>query len=116
MSHRVRQPEPAFDPSDIRSTLQGTGLVLAIRVSAACIGYLSLVLLARWMGATELGIYTYAFAWLALFSIPAGLGLPTACVRFLPQYLEAESRSIGLFLRQHCEHATERELRHAPPS
>lgn len=71
---------------DLRTALRGTGLVLTIRVAASGIAYVSLILLARWMGAAELGVYTYAFAWLALASIPAGLGLPTVCVRFLPRY------------------------------
>ena len=43
------------------------------------------------MGATEFGIYTFAFAWATLLAIPAGIGLPVANVRFIGEYLAAEN-------------------------
>ena len=100
MSGQTSPPESSESVGDLRAALRGTGLVLSIRVAAAAIAYVSIVLLARWMGAVELGIYTYAFAWLALASIPAGLGLPTVCVRFLPAYFQASDwpRLKGLLL------------------
>lgn len=38
------------------------------------------------MGASEYGAFTFAIAWASLLALPAGLGLPIASVRFLPEY------------------------------
>ena len=43
------------------------------------------------MGASDYGIYTYVLAWVALLSIPAGLGLPMLVVRLVPEYSLAEA-------------------------
>ncbi len=81
--------------------LRGGGLVLAIRSIAAALSYLSLLFLARWLGAAEFGLYTYAFAWLSILALPAGLGFPPLCVRFLPSYAASGdwARARGLIAR-----------------
>ncbi len=38
------------------------------------------------MGATEYGAFTFALSWASLLALPAGLGLPIASVRFIPEY------------------------------
>jgi len=52
-----------------------------------------MIALARWMGASEYGAFTYALTWIFLLALPAGLGLPVASVRFLPEYAAAGSWS-----------------------
>ena len=42
--------------------------------------------LARWLGATAYGTYTYVIAWSALLAIAAGMGFPTLVLRVLPYY------------------------------
>ena len=66
--------------------LRAAGTTFTIRVIATMVAYISIIALARWMGATEYGAFAYAFAWVFLLALPAGLGLPVALVRFLPQY------------------------------
>ena len=50
------------------------------------LSYASQVLLARLLGASNYGVYTYVFVWVTFVSLLAGLGFPAASVRFLPVY------------------------------
>lgn len=61
-------------------------ITLVIQISGILITYLLQVLLARWMGKTEYGIYEYVIVWVTLLALPAGLGLPLATVRLISQY------------------------------
>lgn len=72
---------------ELGSVIRAGAVTLAIRVAAAGATYLSVVALARWMGALEFGIYTFAWAWTVLLAISAGLGLPGANVRFVPNFV-----------------------------
>jgi len=66
--------------------------VFLTRVIGAGSVFLTQILLARWMGAAEVGIYIYAFSWCNLLSIVAGIGLHAAAIRFIGQGL-ADDRS-----------------------
>ena len=78
-------------PGDLATVLRGAGVVLAIRIGASGLSYVAIVALARWMGAAQYGVYSYALAWSYLLCMPAGLGLHVACVRFLAAYVAAGS-------------------------
>src|SRR5688500_14031085 len=77
-----------FTPSNqiVAKVLGGARIVFGIRVAAAAISYVLIVALARWMGASEYGIFAYAHSWIYLLALPAGLGLSAVCVRFLAEY------------------------------
>lgn len=77
-----------FTPSNeiVAKVLGGAGIVFGIRVAAAAISYVLIVALARWMGASEYGVFAYAYSWIYLLALPAGLGLSAVCVRFLAEY------------------------------
>lgn len=62
--------------NDIRTLLGGASYVFACRVMGAVAAVVTQILLARWMGAEQLGIYLYAFALCVLLSMLGGLGLP----------------------------------------
>jgi O-antigen/teichoic acid export membrane protein len=64
------------------------GTVFMIRVASAVLAYGSQVLLARWMGSFEFGIYVYVWTWVLLIGQPLDLGLGTAAQRFIPEYRE----------------------------
>ncbi len=66
-------------------------VALSIQVVGIVLTYLVQVLLARWMGKTEYGIYEYVVSWSLLLSIPAGIGLPMTVVRLIPQYRVKQS-------------------------
>jgi O-antigen/teichoic acid export membrane protein len=59
-----------------------------IRVASAGIAYFSQVLLARWMGSFEYGIYIFVWVWVLILGGLAPLGLSTSCMRFVPEYRE----------------------------
>jgi O-antigen/teichoic acid export membrane protein len=76
------------DDSD-RSLAQRTaGAAFLIRVASAGVLYLSQVLLARWMGSFEFGVYVYVWTWVLLIGTMADLGLAIAAQRFIPEYAE----------------------------
>lgn len=59
-----------------------------IRVVAAGLAFLSQVLLARWMGAAEFGIYVYVSTWVMVIGGIVDLGIASSAQRFIPQYSE----------------------------
>ena len=64
------------------------GTVFLIRVVSAVLAFGSQVLLARWMGSFEFGIYVYVWTWVLLLGQAIDLGLGTAAQRFIPEYRE----------------------------
>lgn len=81
---------------DRAAILRASIVVGMIRSSGGVLIYLSYLFLARWIGATEFGIYSYALSWASLLTIPVGLGLISACLRFVPEY-QAHKESPKLF-------------------
>jgi O-antigen/teichoic acid export membrane protein len=65
-------------------TAAAGSLVLAL--SSKLLMLLASVLLARWMGAEEYGVYATAMALVLLLTVPAGLGFPTFMIRKLASY------------------------------
>ena len=64
------------------------GTVFIIRVASAALAFGSQVLLARWMGSFEFGIYVYVWTWVLLIGQVIEFGLGTAAQRFIPEYRE----------------------------
>ncbi len=65
-----------------------SGTVFLIRVASAVLAFGSQVLLARWMGSFEFGIYVYVWTWVLLLGQFIDLGLGTVAQRFIPEYRE----------------------------
>jgi O-antigen/teichoic acid export membrane protein len=79
------------DGSD-RSLAQRTaGTAFLIRVASAALLYLSQVVLARWMGSFEFGVYVYVWTWVLLIGTLADFGLAIAAQRFIPEYAERKA-------------------------
>lgn len=64
------------------------GTAFAIRVMSAAIAYVSQVLMARWMGGFEFGIYIYVWVWVLILGHLSNAGFASAAQRFVPQYTE----------------------------
>lgn len=76
--------KPPHSPSRVSSLVRGSAFIFACRLAGAALTFGSQVLLARWMGAAELGAYVIAFSWCILLGALAAGGLPAAAVRFVP--------------------------------
>ncbi len=62
------------------------GTAFMIRVVSAVLAYGTQVLLARFMGSHEFGIFVYVWTWVMLIGGFADLGLASAAQRFIPEY------------------------------
>lgn len=79
-----------LDRSDHSVARRMAGTAFGIRVFSAAVVYLSQILLARWMGAYEFGIYVYVWTWLILIGGLAPLGIAYSTQRFIPEYTAAK--------------------------
>ena len=68
-------------------------MIFLIRVFNAGIAFVSQVLLARWMGGFDYGIFVAVWAALISMSNIAALGMPTASVRFIAKYREEKDHA-----------------------
>ena len=62
----------------------------AVRVLSAAIAYLTQVVLARWMGGAEYGIFVWVWVWVLILGGMSSLGLQVSLIRYVPQYLERQ--------------------------
>ena len=76
------------DGSDSSLVRRLAGAAFIIRVVSAVIAFVSQILLARWMGGFEFGVYIYAWTWVLLVGGMVDLGLGSAAQRFIPEYTE----------------------------
>ncbi len=79
------------DRSDTSRAQRTASAAFLIRVASAAILYLSQVLLARWMGSHEFGVYVYVWTWVLLIGVVSDIGLATAAQRFIPEYTERKA-------------------------
>lgn len=78
-------------------------IAFAIRIAGAAIAFLSQVLLARWMGGFEYGIFVLVWTAMIIAGNLSCLGFHTSVIRYIPEYRErgmfAELRGILLTSR-----------------
>jgi O-antigen/teichoic acid export membrane protein len=79
------------DHSDTSRAQRMAGGAFLIRVASAGLLYLSQVLLARWMGTFEFGVYVYVWTWVLLIGGFGDVGLALAAQRFIPEYSERKA-------------------------
>ena len=63
-------------------------LAFSVRVASAAILYVSQIILARWMGSFEYGIYVFVWTWVLVLGGLSHGGLSMAMIRLLPEYKE----------------------------
>lgn len=74
---------------------RGAMFAFAIRVASAGIAFLSQILLARWMGVFEYGVFTYVWILVYILSAFSCLGLNTSVLRFMPEYRETGAHGLA---------------------
>ena len=71
--------------NSLSSLLGASTLMFGCRLLGAALAFLTQLLLARWMGAYQLGIYVYAFSWMIILSTVIGIGYESASFRVIGQ-------------------------------
>ena len=72
--------------SEQARTLRNALMAFSVRVASAAILYFSQIVLARWMGSHDYGIYVFVWTWVLVLGGMSNLGLGTAMIRLLPEY------------------------------
>ncbi|MEO0836507.1 MAG: flippase [Cyanobacteria bacterium J06642_3] len=70
----------------LTSLVKGTAVALLLQLSGIAALYTMQVLLARWMGASQYGVYEYLISIATFLGFLAALGLPNCLLRFIPKY------------------------------
>ena len=84
---------------DARSR-RGAMMAFAIRLASAAIAFASQVLLARWLGGYEFGIFTYVWVWVNVVGSLCTVGFAVSAIRFLPEYRATAAKDLARgFLR-----------------
>ena len=87
-------------PGDDAKAQRGAFFAFAIRVASAGIAFLSQILLARWMGVFEYGVFTFVWIVIHILGAVSSFGLNTSVLRFVPQYRETGDHGLARgFLR-----------------
>jgi O-antigen/teichoic acid export membrane protein len=74
------------DRGDHATAQRIAGSAFLIRVAGAGFLFMSQIMLARWMGRFEFGIYVYAWAWVSFLGMLSALGVGSSAQRFIPEY------------------------------
>ncbi len=85
----------------LRSLLGTSSIMFGLRVAGAAAAFLTQMLLARWMGAHQLGIYVYAFSWMIILATIVSLGYEMSSFRVIGQALSEKRHDLikGYLLR-----------------
>ncbi|MEH2479356.1 O-antigen/teichoic acid export membrane protein [Nitrobacteraceae bacterium AZCC 2146] len=62
------------------------GTIFLIRVVSAGLAYFSQILLARWMGGSDYGIYVYVWTWVLLLGSMMDFGIAASAQKIIPEY------------------------------
>ncbi len=62
------------------------GTIFLIRVLSAGMAYLSQILLARWMGGSDYGVYVYVWTWVLLLGSMMDFGISASAQKIIPEY------------------------------
>src|SRR3984893_1055301 len=72
--------------SEASVTRRLAGTIFIIRVLSAGMAYLSQILLARWMGSSDYGIYVYVWTWVLLLGSMMDFGISVSAQKIIPEY------------------------------
>ncbi len=87
--------ETVFASDDRQRAKRDAIIAFLVRVASAALLYLTQILLARWMGSFDYGVYVFVWTWLMLLGGLAPLGLNLAIIRHLPEHQERGELSLA---------------------
>jgi O-antigen/teichoic acid export membrane protein len=70
-----------------RGLARGAVVAFVLQGFGAALTFAMQVLLGRWMGVDDFGVYSFTLAWAGLVAVVAGVGLPITVLRFIPAFL-----------------------------
>lgn len=70
------------------------GTIFVIRVVSAVVAYLSQILLARWMGSSDYGVYVYVWTWVLLLGSMMDFGISASAQKLIPEYRTAGEHAL----------------------
>src|SRR6266576_7053469 len=95
---------PAGAMARLRSMLDGSGeasltkrlagTIFIIRVISAALAYLSQILLARWMGGSDYGVYVYVWTWVLLLGSMMDFGISASAQKIIPEYRSGSEHAL----------------------
>ncbi len=81
-------------PSEASVTRRLAGTVFVIRVLSAGLAYVSQILLARWMGGSDYGVYVYVWTWVLLLGSMMDFGISASAQKIIPEYRASGDRAL----------------------
>src|SRR6195952_2031168 len=84
MIARLRSVLGGSSEASVTKRLAGT--IFIIRVVSAAMAYLSQILLARWMGGSDYGVYVYVWTWVLLLGSMMDFGISASAQKIIPEY------------------------------
>lgn len=72
--------------SEASLTRRLAATIFVIRVISAGLAYVSQILLARWMGTSDYGIYVYVWTWVLLLGSMMDFGISASAQKIIPEY------------------------------
>lgn len=81
-------------PSEASLTRRLAGTIFIIRVISAGLAYFSQVLLARWMGTSDYGIYVYVWTWVLLLGSMMDFGIAASAQKIIPEYRSSGEQAL----------------------
>src|SRR5512147_2969784 len=84
----------AEGPSEASVTRRLAGTIFLIRVLSAGLAYLSQILLARWMGGSDYGIYVYVWTWVLLLGSMMHFGISASAQKIIPEYRTRDEHAL----------------------
>lgn len=74
------------DSSEASLTKRLAGTIFIIRVISAGLAYAAQILLARWMGTSDYGVYVYVWTWVLLLGSMMDFGTSASAQKIIPEY------------------------------
>src|SRR6202022_4387696 len=80
--------------SEASVTRRLAGTIFIIRVISAALAYVSQILLARWIGGSDYGVYVYVWTWVLLLGSMMDFGISASAQKIIPEYRAGGDRAL----------------------